>query len=226
MEKSQRIPEPTISRLPIYFRCLTGLKQEGLQIISSEAIAALSGVKASQFRKDLSYFGEFGIQGMGYPVSHLLERIAAIMQLNRIHKMVLVGAGNLGSALANYDGFVRWGFNLCEIFDADPRKIGHQLGHLTIQNVADLPRPLDATIGVIAVPAPAGHQVAQLLIESGISALLNFSGAQLISAENIIIRNVDLTHELAILNYFQFTARRQEQTRPNHHPQPDRSTSE
>lgn len=202
MDKRQKIPEPTVSRLPVYFRRLSELKQTGVTIVSSEEIAAQAGIKASQFRKDLSYFGEFGIQGLGYPVSHLLDRISAIMQLNKVHKMVLVGAGNLGAALANYPGFARWGFTLTEVYDADPRKVGRRLGHLTIKDAGELPKELDASIGMIAVPAQAARDVAQLLVDSGVNALLNFSGSQIFAPEHVVVRNVDLTHELAILNFF------------------------
>ena len=124
MNRKDRIPGPTVARLPIYFRCLAELKERNVKIVSSGDIAAAAGIKASQFRKDLSYFGEFGIQGLGYPVEDLLKRITSIMQLDRRRRVVLLGAGNLGSALANFPGFSRWGFDIVHIFDSSPDKIG------------------------------------------------------------------------------------------------------
>ena len=119
-----RIPGPTIARLPIYFRCLAELKERNVKIVSSGDIAAAAGIKASQFRKDLSYLGEFGIQGLGYPVEALFSRITSIMQLDRRRRVALLGAGNLGSALGNFPGFSKWGFDLAYIFDTSNSKIG------------------------------------------------------------------------------------------------------
>lgn len=201
MEKRVKIPDPTVSRLPVYFRCLAELQESGISIVSSGEIASRAGIKASQFRKDLSYFGEFGIQGLGYPVQHLLRRIASIMQLDRQHKVVLVGAGNLGSALANFPGFARWGFEIVHIFDADPGKVGKELGGLTVCDIADLPQPLSVDLGVLAVPAAAAPSTAELLTQCGVKAILNFTGRSLGMVEPVVVRNVDLTHELAILAY-------------------------
>lgn len=201
MEKRVKIPDPTVSRLPIYFRCLAELQESGVTIVSSGEIASRAGIKASQFRKDLSYFGEFGIQGLGYPVEHLLRRIASIMQLDRQHKVVLVGAGNLGSALANFPGFARWGFEIVHIFDADPSKVGNELGGLTVCDIAELPQPLGVDLGVLAVPAAAAQGTAELLTKCGVKAILNFTGRSLGMVEPVVVRNVDLTHELAILAY-------------------------
>ncbi|NDD29979.1 MAG: redox-sensing transcriptional repressor Rex, partial [Proteobacteria bacterium] len=168
MEKFTKIPEPTIQRLPLYYRCLSEFRDRDREIISSEDVASkIPGMKASQFRKDLSYFGEFGVQGMGYVVTHLLERISNILQLNRIHFVVLVGAGNLGSALVNFGGFRQWGFHVTRIFDSNPQKVGGRLADLEIEDVATLPRPLDASIGILAVPSAAAVETARVLIESG-----------------------------------------------------------
>lgn len=201
MDRRLRIPEPTIARLPVYYRCLSQILESGTTIVSSDLIASRAGMKASQFRKDLSYFGEFGIQGLGYPVEHLLERIREIMQLDRTHRVVLVGAGNLGTALAGYPGFARWGFQITCIYDQNPDKVGTTLSGLEIHDVARLPRPLDVEMGILAVPAGAGAATARLLVESGVRALLNFSGVQLSVPPTVVVRNVDMNHELAILAY-------------------------
>lgn len=202
MEKFTKIPEPTIQRLPLYYRCLSEFRDRDREIISSEDVASkIPGMKASQFRKDLSYFGEFGVQGMGYVVTHLLERISNILQLNRIHFVVLVGAGNLGSALVNFGGFRQWGFHVTRIFDSNPQKVGGRLADLEIEDVATLPRPLDASIGILAVPSAAAVETARVLIESGCKGLLNFSGVKLNLPATVSVRNVDLTNELSILSY-------------------------
>lgn len=202
MEKRGKIPEPTVARLPIYFRCLIELKENGVAVASSEDLAARAGVKASQFRKDLSYFGEFGIQGLGYPVSHLLDRISSIMQLNKEHDVVLVGAGNLGSSLLNYPGFQKWGFKITRVFDNNPQKIGKKLGETTIEDIQNIPKSLNIPIGIMAVPATAAQQAAQTLIHAGVKAILNFSGKKINSHKDVVVRNVDMTHELAILTYY------------------------
>lgn len=201
MEKRTRVPEPTISRLTNYFRCLAELHDQQVAVVSSEEIAFRAGVKASQFRKDLSYFGEFGVQGLGYPVPHLLRRVASILQLDQTHKVALLGAGNLGSALAGFPGFARWGFQILWIFDANPAKVGQRINSIVVEPATSLPRALGADLGILAVPPQAASEAAQLLVDSGVPALLNFTGAHLHLGNRVTVRNVDLTHELAILAY-------------------------
>ncbi|MBI3930214.1 MAG: redox-sensing transcriptional repressor Rex [Armatimonadetes bacterium] len=201
MEKREKIPAPTIARLPAYFRCLAELHEENISIVSSEELAHRAAVKASQFRKDLSYFGEFGIQGLGYPVQHLLNRIASIIQLDQTHDVVLVGAGNLGSALANFPGFARWGFRIVYVYDESPAKIGRTVREVVVRDISELPRRLGVELGILAVPATAARATADLLVQSGVKALLNFTGATLGQPPQIVVRNVDISHELAILAY-------------------------
>jgi redox-sensing transcriptional repressor len=190
-----------VARLPIYFRCLAELKERNVRIVSSGDIAAAAGIKASQFRKDLSYFGEFGIQGLGYPVEDLLNRIRSIMRLDRRRRVVLLGAGNLGSALGNFPGFSHWGFDVVYIFDSSTDKVGTKLNGIPIEDISQLPKALDVELGVMAVPPEAAQQCAELLTRSGVKAILNFTGRPLIAPSGTVIRNVNLTHELAILAY-------------------------
>jgi redox-sensing transcriptional repressor len=202
MDKKEKIPDPTVARLPLYFRCLAELHDKQITVVSSEEVANRAGIKASQFRKDLSYFGEFGIQGLGYPVDHLLRRIGSIMQLDQTHRVVMIGAGNLGTALAGFPGFVRWGFQILWIFDASSARIGEMINSVQVEDIANLPRPLGADLGILAVPATAAQTCGEILLASGVQALLNFSGATLSGIpRDIVVRNVDLTHELAILAY-------------------------
>ncbi|MHB2018136.1 MAG: redox-sensing transcriptional repressor Rex [Candidatus Xenobia bacterium] len=197
-----RIPEPTIQRLPLYYRALQELSGGQQRTVSSEDMAALTGVKASQFRKDLSCFGEFGVQGVGYSVQHLLERIAEIMRINQMQDAVLVGAGNLGSALVNHKGFPSWGFQIVAVFDNSPSRVGQRVGPLTVRDMSELPQPLGVPIGIIAVPAEGAVKVGQLLARSGIRGILNFSGTKLPHTPGVVVRNVDLTDQLAILSYY------------------------
>ncbi|MCA9797668.1 MAG: redox-sensing transcriptional repressor Rex, partial [Candidatus Eremiobacteraeota bacterium] len=199
--RKDRIPGPTIARLPIYFRCLAELKDQNVRIVSSGDIAAAAGIKASQFRKDLSYFGEFGIQGLGYPVEDLLNRISHIMQLDRRRRVVLLGAGNLGSALGNFPGFSKWGFDVVRIFDSSPSKIGTELNGIPIEDIDLLPQVLDVELAIVAVPPEAAQTCTELLVQSGIKAILNFTGRPLSPPGGVVVRNVNLTHELAILAY-------------------------
>ncbi len=201
-DKLQRIPEPTIQRLPLYYRCLSDLRDSDREVVSSEDIASrIPGVKASQFRKDLSYFGEFGVQGVGYLVEPLLERISGILHLDRQHDVALVGAGNLGSALLNFAGFRQWGFHITRVFDSDPDKVGRTVGGLVVENANAIPALGGVSIGIIAVPTFAAPAAARALARAGCIGLLNFSGAKLILPPPISVRNVDLTNELSILSY-------------------------
>jgi redox-sensing transcriptional repressor len=123
------------------------------------------------------------------------------MQLNQDHDVVLVGAGNLGSALANFPGFSRWGFRIVKIYDQAPDKVGQKLYGIKIRDVRELPRPLGLRLGILAVPPSGAREVANLLIDSGVEALLNFTGTALVHPKEVVVRNVDMTHELAILAY-------------------------
>lgn len=190
-----------MDRLPIYFRCLAEMKEQDIKIVSSGDIAAAAGIKASQFRKDLSYFGEFGIQGLGYPVEDLLSRIRSIMQLDRRRKVVLLGAGNLGSALGNFPGFSKWGFDVIHVFDSSADKIGTELNGVLVEDISALPTALDVELGILAVPPQAAQMCAELLTKSGVNAILNFTSRPLVAPKGTVIRNVNLTHELAILAY-------------------------
>ncbi|MBN9419967.1 MAG: redox-sensing transcriptional repressor Rex [Candidatus Eremiobacteraeota bacterium] len=201
MEKRTRVPEPTIARLATYFRCLADLADQEVNVVSSEEIAFRAGVKASQVRKDLSYFGEFGVQGLGYPVPGLLSRVASILQLDQQHRVALVGAGNLGTALAGFPGFARWNFHILWIFDSSPARVGQEINKVVVESMSVLPRKLPADLGILAVPGHAAEDVAKLLVASGVNALLNFTGAHLHLGPEVSVRNVDLTHELAILAY-------------------------
>jgi redox-sensing transcriptional repressor len=203
-DSAAKAPEPTLSRLSIYLRSLRHLVKEGVKTVSSAEMARRCGVTAVQIRKDLSYFGEFGRPGIGYDVQHLLARLTEVMNLDRQHRVLIVGAGNLGSALAGYSGFILSPFEVVGIFDNNPGKIGRRLWNLEILDVRRLPevnRELRANLGMIAVPADAAQEAADLLVRAGVRALLNFAPRFIEVKPDIALRHVDLTRELEVLCY-------------------------
>ena len=204
-EASGRIPEPSLSRLSLYLRCLRRLVKDGVKTISSAEMERRCGVTATQIRKDLSYFGEFGRPGVGYEVQHLLARLTEIMHLDRQHRVVIMGAGNLGSALAGYSGFVLSPFRVVGVFDNNLAKIGRTLWDLEILDANHLPQinqELKANIGLIAVPADAAQEAADLLVKGGVRAILNFAPRMIQVPSDVAVRNVDVTRELEVLCYY------------------------
>jgi redox-sensing transcriptional repressor len=203
--KFSKIPAATITRLSIYSRYLEALAQEGVKIIASDKLAEKCGVNPAQIRKDLAYFGEFGIRGVGYFVKELLFEIKRILGLNKVWKMALVGIGNLGSALLAHQNFIRQGYEFAAVFDVDPAKVGRRLpSGQVIHHVDDLVmvvKDQDIEIGVIATPADRAQEVAQRLIDSGVKAILNFAPTQLQVIEGMAVENVDFTVKLDNLAY-------------------------
>lgn len=203
-DPTDKVPEPTLSRLSLYVRRLRYLLKEGVKTVSSADIEERCGIGAVQIRKDLSYFGEFGKPGTGYDVEVLFQHLTEIMQLDREHRLIVVGAGNLGAAIVGYSGFAGLPFRVVGIFDNNVAKIGRCFWDLHILDVNDLAeanKELQADIGIIAVPAEAAQQVADLLVEAGARAILNFAPTHLTVREDIALREVDLTQELEVLCY-------------------------
>ena len=204
MPSSAKVPIPTLERLATYLTVLNGLKDRQVQTVSSIDMEKHTGMNAAQFRKDLSYFGEFGRPGIGYDVGELRGRIRRILKLENAQRVLLVGAGNLGSALVGYPTLKAENFQIVAVFDNSPAKIGKQLWHLTvrdIEDVAEANRRLRARIGVIAVPASAAQEVAERLVHAKVCALLNFAPVQLRLPPPITVRNVDFVQELAVLSF-------------------------
>jgi redox-sensing transcriptional repressor len=173
--KFSKIPTATITRLSIYSRYLEALAQEGVKIIASDKLAQKCGINPAQIRKDLAYFGEFGIRGVGYFVKELLFEIKRILGLNKSWKMALVGIGNLGSALLAHQNFIRQGYEFAAVFDVDPAKVGRRLpsGQIIhhLDEIDQVIKDNGAEIGVIATPASQAQAVAQRLIQAGIKAI-------------------------------------------------------
>lgn len=204
---NMQVPEPTIQRLSIYLRCLRQAKSEGLETLSSSTLEEHSGIPAGQIRKDLSYFGDFGRPGIGYPVESTLERLSRIMHLDRQRKVVIVGAGNLGAALAGYQGLQNENFRLVGVFDNNYSKIGRPLWHLQIQDVAELGKTVrreHVDVGIITTPAAAAQQVAEEMAQAGIKSILNFAPTRILSPPGTVVRNVDLIKELEVVCYYLF----------------------
>jgi len=179
--------------------------QQGTSTISSADMEEKTGINAAQFRKDLSYFGEFGRPGIGYDVAELQRRIARILKVEEAQKVLLVGAGNLGSALVGYPGLRAQNFHIVAVFDNNYNKIGRRLWDLEIQDISRLKEvnaELQARIGIIAVPASAGQEVANQLVDADVRAILNFAPVALKLPPEVIVRNVDFVLELAVLSFY------------------------
>jgi redox-sensing transcriptional repressor len=202
--KPMKIPEKTVTRLSIYLRCLEELEATGVPSISSRQLAERFGLNSAQVRKDLAYFGQFGVRGLGYYIAELKHNLERILGLKQDWEVALVGVGNLGSALIAYRGFQARGFKIGMAFDADPAKVGQTVGDVHITEVAKLVsvvRRKKVKIAVLAVPAAAAQAAADLLVEAGITAILNFAPIQLTVPEGVKVQNVDLSVLLKTLSY-------------------------
>ncbi|MGQ9836082.1 MAG: redox-sensing transcriptional repressor Rex [Thermoanaerobaculaceae bacterium] len=203
---TESISELTINRLSIYLRCLDQLERENVLTVSSQELAVRFHLNSAQIRKDLAYFGEFGIRGVGYNVAQLKEHLINILGLNEERRAVIVGAGNLGTALAHYSGFNSGGFRIVGILDNDPKRIGAEIpGGLVVEDVRFLPdvvKERNAHIGVITVPAASAQKVFDALVAAGVQAVLNFAPAQLKDHPEVKLKNVDLKINLELLSFF------------------------
>jgi len=202
--KMTRIPRATVNRLPLYLRVLDVIP-ENQTTVSSKELAELIKENSAKVRKDLSFLGTYGVRGVGYNVEHLRFQIRRELGLTRIWPVIIVGAGNLGSALARYGGFVPSGFSVVAIYDNDPEVIGTTVGELTVGPMEDIRRDaedLGVEIGIIATPVPAAQQVAEQLAEAGFKSILNFAPMVLRVPPEVEIRRVDLSTELQILGYY------------------------
>lgn len=205
MPLTRSAPEPTIGRIAIYLRTLRLAEREGMVTLSSADIEARTGINSGQVRKDLSYFGEFGKPGLGYAVAPLVERLARIMRLEREQAVMIVGAGNMGTALTGYTGLYESGFRLKAIYDNNFSKIGRKIWDLEILDVERMPEinaEMGVQIGIITTPAAAAQAVADLMVASGVLVILNFAPIRVTVPKGVVVRNVDLTQELQILCYY------------------------
>ncbi len=197
------LPRKTVYRLSIYQRCLQLLKTNSVETVSSEALSKAAGVKSAQLRKDLAYFGNFGTRGLGYNVDMLSGMIGETLGTTRLQPVILVGAGNLGSALLGYSGFNKEGFEIIAAFDAAPERIKVlRVPLYPIDEVASFIQENSVKLAILAVPGHAAQQVVNILSAAGIQAILNFAPVVLEVPEQVIVNNVDLAMELENLSYF------------------------
>jgi redox-sensing transcriptional repressor len=199
------IPRKTIYRLSIYLRCLARLRENGIGTVSSEALAKAAGVKSTQLRKDLAYFGTFGTRGLGYDVAELSQKISEELGTSRLQPVILVGVGHLGLALVSYRGFEKEGFEIVAAFDADPRRKRDKEIKQPIYGMNELPgfvKKQNVKMAILTVPAAAAQEVANQLIQAGVTGVLNFSPIVLSVPEEVMVNNVNLAIELENLSYF------------------------
>jgi len=199
------IPRKTIYRLSIYLRCLARLHENGIGTVSSEALAKAAGVKPTQLRKDLAYFGTFGTRGLGYDVTDLFKKIAEELGTSRLQPVILVGVGHLGLALVSYRGFEKEGFEIVAAFDAEPKRKRDKQIKQPIYGMDELPdfvTKQNVKMAILTVPAVAAQEVANQLIDAGVTGILNFSPIVLSVPEEVMVNNVNLAIELENLSYF------------------------
>lgn len=199
------IPEGVIERLSTYLNCLIKFQQNSIETVSSERLGESSGVNPAEIRRDFTYFGTFGKKGVGYDVDTMIQHIKRILGSDEPHKIALVGAGNLGSAIASYEGLLQHGFHVAAIFDTDPQKIGKNIRHLEVFNVKDLPqitRSANIAIGIIAVPPAAAQQAADLLVEGSVSVILNYTPALISVPPGVQLHNTDPVQQLLHTLYY------------------------
>ncbi len=203
------IPETTVARLPTYLQVLVDATDRGVATLSSEELAAAAGLNSAKVRKDLSYLGSYGTRGVGYEVAALAREIAAALGLAENRPVVLIGVGNLGRALASYDGFERRGFRLVALLDADPELVGVRVGAQRVQPVSALEEVLaqhEVTMAVLAIPAAYAQAMTDRLVAAGVRSILSFAPTHLSAPEDVTVRRVDLATELQILSFYERVA--------------------
>jgi len=201
---SHGIPEATIARLPVYLRALYALAENGTATVSSEELAVAAGVNSAKLRKDLSHLGSYGTRGVGYDVDYLVYQVSRELGLTQDWPVVIIGAGNLGRALANYGGFASRGFRIAALLDSDPAVVGTVIARLAVQHsdaMEAVVRTHRVSIGVIATPAGAAQGVCDRLVAAGVTSILNFAPVVLTVPEHVDVRKVDLSIELQILAF-------------------------
>jgi redox-sensing transcriptional repressor len=202
---STPIPDIIVSRLPLYLRALTRLTQEGRGITSSQELGADLGISSAQIRKDLSQFGEFGKQGTGYNISFLIEQLKRILHVNQVWDVVLIGAGDLGHAVANYGGFIDRGFRIVSVFDNDSDKIGQPVGKFTVQSTSIMVEEIhrrSIRVAMLAVPALQAQAVADQLVQAGVRAILCYAPTSLKLPKDVQVQYIDPVLHLQRMTYY------------------------
>ena len=204
MDKME-IPDIVIGRLPLYLRALQRMTQEGRQVTSSQELGERLGISAAQIRKDLSQFGEFGKQGTGYNIEFLMDQLRQILKLNRVWDIAVVGAGDVGHALARYQGFLDRGFQVTMIFDSDPNKVGTKLDDFTIKDIANIAKEIRSggvKVAMVATPAAYAQEVVDQLVDAGVQAILNYAPIQISTPPNVRVQYIDPATHLQRMSYY------------------------
>ncbi len=202
---SNEAPDIVVGRLPIYLRALTFMAEEGREITSSQELSEKLGISSAQIRKDLSHFGEFGKQGTGYEITYLRDQLKRILHVERTWPVALVGYGDLGHALANYAGFAPKGFEIVAVFDNAPHKIGQQVAGKDVLDLSVLPkvvREQNIKVAIMAVPSSAAQEVAEMLVESGIKAILNYAPINISVPTDVQVQYTDPAAHLQRMTYY------------------------
>ena len=202
---AKQIPDIVIGRLPVYLRALQQMAEDGRQVTSSQELGERLGISAAQIRKDLSQFGEFGKQGTGYNIEYLANQVREILKVNKSWDVVIVGAGDIGRALAGYNGFNERGFRIRMIFDNSPNRIGQKHGEFTIkdsQTIKDEIQAAGIKMAIIAVPAAHAQEVANQLVGAGIKAILSYAPVNLNVPAGVHVQNIDPSIHLQRMTYY------------------------
>lgn len=205
-DAAPRVSDATVGRLPVYLQGLLGLAGDGEASVSSEALAEIAAVNPATLRRDLAGIGISGTRGVGYDVKYLVHEISLVLGLNQAWPVLIVGVGNLGRALANYEGLTSQGFPVKALVDIDPDVVGTTVAGVLVEHVDDLSKVVhrdEISVGVIATPASAAQAAADELIATGLASLLNFTPVQLVTPPHVQVRGVDLATELQILSFYQ-----------------------
>ena len=202
---ANRIPDIIIGRLPVYLRALQQLSDKGIMTTSSQELGEIIGISAAQIRKDISQFGEFGKQGTGYSIPFLIERLRDILKVDRVWEVVIVGMGDIGHALARYNGFANRGFHINMVFDNDPEKIGQKVGEYEIFDTATLAERVKQNkvkIAMLTAPASSAQEITDLLVKAGIKAILNYAPISLNVPGSVRVQYIDPVTHLQRMTYY------------------------
>ena len=202
---ADKIPDIIIGRLPIYLRALQRMADKGIQTTSSQELGERVGISAAQIRKDISQFGEFGKQGTGYRISFLMDKLREILKIDRIWDVAVVGAGDVGHAIARYQGFVNRGFRVVMVFDSDESKVGQQIGEFVVQDTSgmtDAIQKAGVKVAMLSVPASAAQEVTDMLVKAGVKAILNYAPISLNVPDDVRVQHIDPATHLQRMTYY------------------------
>lgn len=202
---TRKIPDIIIGRLPVYLRALQRMADMGLKTTSSQELGEHVGISAAQIRKDISQFGEFGKQGTGYSIEYLIEQLREILKVDRIWDVVVIGAGDMGHAVVNYQGFTNRGFHIVAIFDNDKDKVGHVIGNFKVEDAETMIeriRSMGVKVAMLAVPATTAQAAADQLVQAGVRAILNYAPISLNVPHNVKVQYIDPSIHLQRMTYY------------------------